>query len=62
MIEFIKEHGVQVIGFLLYQALEFWFGRTDKTPAGSFGEFILWKLKIVKPIDPTAIKAPDVAA
>tara|TARA_R110000868_G_scaffold62962_3_gene189955 strand:- start:10514 stop:10678 length:165 start_codon:yes stop_codon:yes gene_type:complete len=46
---FIKEYGVQLLGFFAYQALEFWFGRTDKTPAGSFGEFVLWKLKLIKP-------------
>lgn len=62
VIDFFHQHGVQIAGFLAYQALEFWFGRTDKTPAGSFGEFILWKMRLVKPVDPNAIKVTDAAA
>lgn len=62
VIDFFHNYGMQILGFFAYQVLEFWFGRTDKTPVGSFGEFILWKMRLVKPVDPTAIKVPDVTS
>lgn len=56
MKEFLQEHGLKILGLVVYNLLEFWFGRTDKTPAGSLSEFVLWKLGIVTPKAPEKIQ------